>query len=68
MTDIVRDPYGNPLKRDATITTLRAEVEKLRAEVEKLRAAIEVAVRQHEDGNKGLAHRTLCEAVYGEQA
>lgn len=39
MTDIVRDPYGNPLKRDATITALRAEVEKLRAV---LREAYEV--------------------------
>lgn len=34
MTDIVRDPYGNPLKRDATITTLRAENEHLRAALE----------------------------------
>lgn len=31
MTDIVRDPYGNPLKRDATIDALRSENEKLRA-------------------------------------
>lgn len=34
---------------------------------ERLRAAITVAIRQHEEGNKGLAHRTLCEAVYGPQ-
>lgn len=33
----------------------------------KLAEAIKVAIRQHEEGNKGLAHRTLCEAVYGEQ-
>lgn len=26
MTDIVRDPYGNPLNRDNLITALRAEV------------------------------------------
>lgn len=31
MTDIVRDPYGNPLNRDNLITALRAEVERLRA-------------------------------------
>ena len=37
-------------------------------EIEKLRAAIERAIRQHEEGNKGMAHRTLCEAVYGAQA
>lgn len=38
------------------------------AENEKLRAALKVAIRQHEEGNKGLAHLTLCEAIYGEQA
>lgn len=38
------------------------------AENEKLRAAITQAIRQHEEGNRGLSHRTLCEAVYGEQA
>lgn len=27
MSDIVRDPYGNPLNRDKLITTLTAEVE-----------------------------------------
>ena len=32
MTDIVRDPYGNPLNRDKLITALRAEVERLRKE------------------------------------
>jgi hypothetical protein len=36
MSDIVRDPYGNPLKRDATITALRAENEKLRAALKKI--------------------------------
>lgn len=44
------------------------EIIRLRAENERLRAAITVAIRQHEEGNKGLAHRTLCEAVYGRQA
>ena len=38
MTDIVRDPYGNPLKRDATIDALRAENERLRAALEKAEA------------------------------
>lgn len=37
-------------------------------EITRLRAAIKQAIRQHEEGNRGLAHRTLCEAVYGEQA
>ena len=44
------------------------EITRLRAENEKLRAAIETAIRQHEEGNKGLSHRTLCEAIYGGQA
>lgn len=30
MTDIVRDPYGNPLNRDKLITALRAENERLK--------------------------------------
>ena len=29
MTDIVRDPYGNPLRQDAEIARLRAEVSEL---------------------------------------
>lgn len=44
------------------------DITTLRAEVEKLKEVIKVAIRQHEEGNKGLSHRTLCEAVYGEQA
>lgn len=34
MSDIVRDPYGNPLNRDKLITALRAENERLRAALE----------------------------------
>lgn len=34
MTDIVRDPYGNPLKRAATIDALLAENKKLREALE----------------------------------
>ena len=43
-------------------------VEQLVKENDRLKAAITQAIRQHEEGNKGLAHRTLCEAVYGPQA
>jgi hypothetical protein len=57
---------------DAKIETMvmitGREYEALRAENEKLRAAITQAIRQHEEGNRGLSHRTLCRAVYGEQA
>lgn len=55
MSDIVRDPYGNPLNRDKLIIALRAEVKRLKewnreialnarefaAENERLRAALE---------------------------
>ena len=44
MTDIVRDPYGNPLKRDATIDALRAEVERLRVENIQMQAALGYAI------------------------
>ena len=40
MTDIVRDPYGNPLNRDKLITALRAEVERLRVENIQMQAAL----------------------------
>ena len=40
MPDIVRDPYGNPLKRDATIDALRAEVERLRVKSIQMQAAL----------------------------
>ena len=33
MSDIVRDPYGNPLNGFATITALTAEVKRLRADI-----------------------------------
>ena len=47
---------------------LLVQVDEQDAEIERLREAIKRAIRQHEEGNKGLAHRTLCEAVYGPQA
>ena len=42
MTDIVRDPYGNPLNRDNLITALRAENEKLRAALRPFAALVTV--------------------------
>lgn len=39
MSDIVRDPYGNPLNRDKLITALRAENEKLRQVLENTQQA-----------------------------
>jgi len=57
-------------KADAwdAVAAKNAEITRLRAENARLRKAIKRAIRQHEEGNKGLSHRTLCEAVYGEQA
>lgn len=52
MNDIVRDPYGNPLKRDATITRLRAENERLRAA---LRGVVRVADRDTAEFNEARA-------------
>ena len=62
MTDIVRDLYGNPLNRDATITTLRAEVEKLRAENEKLAEAVLCAALMLSE--RGLSSAEKCEMAY----
>ena len=66
MTDIV-DRLLDTTDRDRIDDAIH-EITALRAEVERLREAIKCAIRQHEEGNKGLAHRTLCEAVYGPQA
>lgn len=44
------------------------EIKEMQKEIERLKAAMAQAIRQHEEGNKGLSHRTLCDAIYGEQA
>lgn len=63
MTDIVRDPYGNPLKRDATITTLRAEVERLKALTVKADEAIE---RQQQDLDEAADRAADCDILRAE--
>lgn len=54
--------------QEKVIEVMEAEITALRAENKKLRAALVKAIRQHEEGNKGLAHRTLCDAIFGKQA
>lgn len=41
-----------------------AQVAVQRAKVERLETAMTQAIRQHEEGNQGLSHRTLCDALY----
>ena len=55
------------LKQEARFTAISVLPEK-DAEIARLKAAMAQAIRQHEEGNKGLSHYTLCDALYGKQA
>lgn len=79
MSDLIKRLYKTPLYEGSgegselgeeaadEITSLTARVKELEAEVERLKTAMTQAIRQHEEGNRELSHRTLCDAVYGEQ-
>ena len=64
MTDIVRDPYGNPLNRDKLITALRAENERLRTYALKAFTVIEAEFwQQNSDLGKALLENEKLRAV-----